>query len=142
MQHEQYCQQKAIGHTDAAKRIADHYNLHRIGAGDQAIGKWFAATMADGLSDGVLYDTKRDAVKHQHHDEQYYTFIKIAPHSMKVCDAEVMLKTTRQLFDSGIKLADPDDARGGKDVIKRLTNEDQMAQSRGRNTNLVMPWEA
>jgi hypothetical protein len=142
MQHEAYCQFKAIGHTDAAKRISDTYNLHRIGLGDGAIGQYFAAALVDGRSDNQVYATKRDAVRHQHHNEDYFTFIRIGPQSMKTCDAEVMLKTARALYNRDIRLADPDDARGGRDVIKRVSVEDQLAQSRGLNTNLIMPWEA
>jgi hypothetical protein len=142
MRHVEYCQQKAFGHTDAARRISDTYNLHRIGAGDAALNKYFAAALVDGRSDDQLYDTKRDAVRHQHHNEDYYTFICIGPQSMQICDAEVMLKIARALYDRGIRLADPDDAKGGKEAIKRLSAEDQIAQSHGRNTNLLMPWEA
>lgn len=139
MNHEPWCQQKALNHTDAAKRLCDVYNLHRIGAGDDAIGKWFAAALADGRSDNVLYATKQECVSHQHHNEQYYTYIKIVPPSMRICEAEVMLKTARSLYDMGLRMADPDHKRGGLDVIKRLSVEDQLAQARGWNTNLIIP---
>jgi hypothetical protein len=134
--------QKAIGHEDAAQRIADTYALHRLGAGYGAIGKWFAAALHDGRSDNVLYDTKQEAVRFQHHNEQYFTFIKINPHTMNACEAAVMLKTARFAANHGMRLADPQSKTGGKDLIKRLTVEDQRAQSVGRNTNLTMPWEA
>lgn len=142
MNHADWCPSKALPHDDAAKRVADTYNLHRLGMGDGAIGRWFAARLEDGRSDDTLYDSKRDAVLHQHHNEQFYTFVKINVSDMDVCSAAVMLKVARSLFDKGIRLADPDDRNGGKDVIKRLTVEDQLAQSRGSNTNLIMPWEA
>jgi hypothetical protein len=119
--------------------MSDDYNLHRIALGYDAIGKWFASALADGVSDRVLYDSKRDCVIHQHHNEQYYSYVKIGPQGMNPCEAEVMLKTARSLYDKGMRLTDPDDARGGLDVIKRLTVEDQMAQIKGKNTNLVMP---
>lgn len=141
-QHEPWCRQRAMSHSDAAKRLADTYNLHRIAGGYDAIGKWIAAALADGRTDDVLYDSKRDAVTHQHHNEDYYTFVKIGVQSMNVCEAEVMMRTARSLYDKGLRLADPDHARGGLDVIKRSSVEDQLAQARGLNTNLVMPWEA
>lgn len=141
--HTQRCPMRAFGsHSDAAKRLADTYNLHRIGRGLDAVGKWFAAALHDGHSDDVLYDSKRDAVIHQHHNEQFYAFIKIAPCDMKVCEAEIMLRTSRQLYDKGMRMADPDHRHGGLDVIKRLTMEDQLAAMRGRVTGLMMPWEA
>lgn len=140
--HEHWCPSKALPHDDAAKRISDEYNLHRIGKGDASIGRWFAARLNDGTSDHTLYDSKRDAVIHQHHNEKYYTFIKIGPYNMTPCSAAVMLKTGRALEDSGMRMADPDHPHGGMDVIKRVTAEDQLQQMRGRNTNLLMPWEA
>jgi hypothetical protein len=61
---------------------------------------------------------------------------------MKVCEAEVMLTTARQLYDNGMRMTDPDHKHGGLDLITRLTAEDQLAQMRGVVTNLKMPWEA
>lgn len=140
--HEIWCQQKAFNHSDAAQRLYDTYNLHRVAIGDDAIGKWFASALSDGHSDGILYDSKLDCVRHQHHNEQFYAFIKIVPPSMRICEAEVMLKTQRQLYDKGMRMTDPDHKHGGPDVIKRISAEDQLAQMIGRNTNLIMPWEA
>jgi hypothetical protein len=140
--HEAWCQQKALGHSDAAKRMCDTYNLHRMAGGFEVVGKWFAAALADGRTDDTLYDSKSEAVRFQHHNEQWYTFVKIQPCSMNECEAEVLLKTARNLYDKGMRLADPDHAHGGMDVIQRTSVEDQLAQSVGRNTNLVMPWEA
>lgn len=142
MNHQPWCRQKAFGHTDAAKRLMDTYNLHRLALGYDAIGKWFAAALADGRSDNVLYDNKYECVRHQHHNEQYYTFIRIAPTGMALCEAEVMLNTQRRMYDSGLRMVDPDHKHGGPDVIKRLTVEDQLAQAKGVNSNLIMPWEA
>lgn len=140
--HQSWCKQKALGHSDAAKRLSDTYNLHRIALDLNAVGKWFAASLAEGRSDNVLYDSKLDCVTHQHHNEQYYVFVKIAPCGMDACEAEVMLRTQRNLYDAGMRMADPDHKHGGPDVIRRLTVEDQLQQMMGRNTNLIMPWEA
>jgi len=140
MEHESYCRYKQSGHSDAAKRMADTYNLHKIGAGYAAIGKWIAVTLAEGTSDDVLYDNKRDAVRHQKHNEQYYAYIKIVPPSMKYCDAEVMLNTHRRMYDAGMRMADPDAKSGGLDLITRLTQSDMLAQSRGVVMNLEMPF--
>lgn len=141
MDHQSYCPQKAFGHSDAAKRLSDTYNLHRIGAGYGAIRKWIAVALIDGRSDDVLYDSKAECVRHQRHMEQYYAFVCIAPSDMKVCDAEIVLATNRRLYDAGLRMADPDHKSGGPDVIKRLTVEDQLAAMRGRTRNLIFPWE-
>lgn len=140
--HDPWCQSKAFPHEDAAKRISDEYNTHRIADPYGSIGKWFAAAIHDGTCDHVLYDSKRDAVIHQHHNENYYTYIKIGPHTSNACEAAVMLKTARMLYDNGMRMADPDDRHGGKDLIKRSTWDDVNNAANGRNTNLMMPWEA
>lgn len=138
--HESYCQHKVSGHTDAAKRMADTWNLHKIGAGYDAIGKWIAVALADGTSDDVLYDNKVAAVRHQRHNEQYFAFLKIGPPSMTECDAEVMIETHRRMYKAGMRMADPDHKHGGPDLITRLTVSDQLAQSRMVVQNLEMPF--
>jgi len=140
MQHESWC--KIATHSDAAKRLSDTYNLHRIALGIDANGKWFAVSLAEGRGDDVLYDSKLDCVNHQKHNERYYTFIKIVPSNMKSCEAEVMLSTARRLYDKGMRMTDPDHKHGGPDVIKRLMVEDQLNMMRGIVSNLRMPWEA
>jgi len=137
--HEPWCRMKLLGHSDAAKRLCDQYNLHKIGAGADSVGKWFAARLIDGSSDGVLYPDKLTAVTHQHHNEQWYTFIKIIPPGMALCEAEVMMATARQLYDAGLRMTDPDHKHGGMDVIKRATVEDHLAQGRGVIQNLIIP---
>jgi len=138
-QHEPWCH---FGkHSDAAKRVWETYNMHRLFNADDGVGKWIACALEDGSSDNTLYDSKYSAVRHQKNNEANYTFIKIAPTTMRQCEAEVMLKTARNLHKAGLRLADPDHKHGGMDVIKRLAVEDQLAQMRGRNTNLIMPWE-
>lgn len=139
--HEPWC--KAPSHSDAAKRLSDTYNLHRIGMGLDSVGKWFGASLAEGRSDDdTLYDSKRDCVLHMKHNEQYYTYIKISPGGMVPCEAEVMIKTARNLYDKGMRMTDPDHKHGGPDLITRLTVEDQLWQARGVVRNLKMPWEA
>ncbi len=143
-EHAQWCRMKVFGnHEDAAKRIADTYSLHRIAAdtlGLTNIGKFFAAALADGTTDGVLYDTKQDAVSHQKHNEQFYTFIKIGPWHMTACDAAVMLKVSRSAYDKGLRLADPQSRSGGRELIKRATIEDMRSLASGKASNLILPF--
>lgn len=126
--HERWCKLSGTGrpHEDAVKRIRDTYNLHRVGDPYGSVKKWIACALQDGSSDGVLYDSKPDAIFHQHHNEEYYTFIRIGPHSMTECEAAVMLNTARRLYDKGLKLSDPQ----SPDLIKRVTVEDQLQASR------------
>lgn len=133
-------------HSDAAKRVSDEYNLHRIGSGGLAVGKWFAVALHDGASDHVLYDSKRDAIRHQKHNEQFYAYVRIVPASMSPCEAESFLATHRALYDRGLRMPDPDDVDGGREVIPRLTVEDQRASIRSivcgtPPRNLIWPKE-
>lgn len=135
-------------HSDAAKRVSDTYRLHRTADPIGSIGSWFAAALADGTTDGVLYDGKRAAVRHQHHNEQWYAFVCINPGDMSPCEAEEFLATCRMLYDRGIRLTDPDDLHGGRQVIQRATVEDQRSLVRSianggrtRPSGLVYPGE-
>lgn len=114
-------------HSDAAKRASDAVNLHLGALGFEAARKWVAIRLSDGRSDGVLYDTRRDAVTHQAH-EQLCAYVCITPSGMSVCSAESYLAFHRKAYDAGMRLTDPDDRRGGRDLIPRLTSRDQARQ--------------
>lgn len=120
------------GHTDAAKRTADTYNLHLLaGAGfarNPSIGQWCAVALADGRSDGVLYAMRRECVAHQHHNEQLYAYLRIMPSSMSTCEAEAFLRMHRLAYDNGFRLADPEAPAGGREIIPRLSREEFGAQ--------------
>lgn len=139
VKHDTGCPNVGSGHSDAAKRVYDTYHLHRTADLYGGLGKWFASALADGSSDGSLYDSKSDAIKHQHHNENYYTFIQISMENLTVCAAEVMLSLARRLYDAGLRMTDPEVAK--RDVIKRASQEDQLAMVRGWPTNLTLPKE-
>lgn len=138
-EHNASCPFKAYNHSDAAKRLRDTYSLHRVADPHGSIGKWFAVRLEDGTYDGTLYDSKRDCVAHQHHNEQYYCFVAISPANMTACEAEILLGVARRMYEAGFRLADPSHRRGGLDVIKRATVEDQLALLKGVGTNLRFP---
>ena len=139
VRHDQGCPKIGMGHSDEAMRVWEAYHLHRTADLHGSLGKWIACALQDGRHDNQLYDSKRDAVTHQHHNEQYYTFIQITRANMSVCAAEVMLDLARRMYSKGIRMTDPDHASGGRDVIRRLTTEDQVAMSKGRITGLILP---
>jgi hypothetical protein len=118
---------RGFEHTDPAKRVCDTYTLHKVADWPGNLGKWFAVALADGTSDNILYDSKPDAIRHQHHNENYYAFIQVTPAQMTPCTAEIFLAGVRKLYDAGLRMTDPVIAR--KEVIKRATYEDQVAQS-------------
>lgn len=92
---------------DAGKRTSEAVNIHLRMLGMEAVGKWVAVRLADGGSDHVLYDTKADAVRHQLHEFQC-AYVCIPPLGMPPADAERYLTVTRQMYDAGVRLADPD----------------------------------
>lgn len=133
----------AFGVSDAAKRLHDTYATHRIAQGMVANGKWFAVRLTDGISDGVLYDTKKDAIRNQIGLEKYYAYVCVTPAHMTHKAAEAFLSGQRKMYDMGHKMTDPDDFFGGREPIKRLTRRDQYHQiravtGRGPATNLVL----
>jgi hypothetical protein len=122
------------GHDDAARRLADWYGLHRI-AGARP-GQVFAVNLGDGTSDGVIYDDKAAAVCHQHGNERWYAYVFIGPPFMTVCEAASTLRFKRHADHLASLIADPDNARGGPDIIPRITiegRERQIAAMRGLN---------
>ena len=138
MTHQMHCpviNRTPLGdHSDAAKKVSDIYSLHRVADPYGNIGSWFAAALADGQSDMVLYPSKADAIAYQHHNENYYTYIQIVPAMMTPCEAEVMLKVARMAYDKGWRITD---GASKYDLIKRLGWEDQNALSRGIPTNVT-----
>jgi hypothetical protein len=119
-----YAREADGGHSDASKRISDWYNLHKAAGG--RIGQVFAVTLAQGSSNGDLYDTRAEAIVHAGHDEHWLAFIKLGPASMSVCQAASVLMMERGA--AHLRLADRDDKRGGRQIIPRLTVEDTERQ--------------
>lgn len=118
-------------HSDAAKRISEGTLLAWAGYEWDCVGKWMSFALEDGRNkDGYgLHSSKRDAVR-QVDNELRYLFVKLHPMGMSVCEAEIMLQFTRQAVANGHRLADPDAAHGGRDIIPRITTENLAAQMR------------
>jgi hypothetical protein len=92
--------------SDEARRIADIVNTHYAALGRGAIGKWVASRLSDGTSDGVLYDTREDAIRHQLHETQC-VYVCIPPGGAIDYEIERFLQLNRQLYDNGYRLIDP-----------------------------------
>lgn len=94
-----------LAFPDAARRMSDQVNLH-LAAGQ--VMRWAAIRLADGTSDGVAYDTKQDAIRHQLHEE-LCTYVLIQPGGMQPREADAVLRFTRWAYDNGYRIRDPDD---------------------------------
>lgn len=107
-------------YSDAAKRASDIVNSYIAFVPlDELREKWLAIRLSDGGSDGNLYDSKREAVKHQL-DEficAYVCFRNLIAGGSKPRDMELFLRFNRDAYDAGFRLPDPDHEAGGKDVL-------------------------
>jgi hypothetical protein len=86
---------------DAVKRLCDAVNVHIDAIGENAYGKYVAISLADGSSpDGVLYDNRRDAARHQPDPWNFY--VKVNPGGIQQNEAWVVLGYARQARKSGV----------------------------------------
>lgn len=97
----------AQNEIDAAKRCSETINAKLAFYGPDAAVRWVAIRLSDGGSDGNLYDTKTDAIRHQLH-ETLCAYVCITPDGMSVDSARRYLKLHRKLYDAGARLADPE----------------------------------
>lgn len=100
----------AFGFSDAAQRMCDNVNLHVVALGHEASGKYVAIRLSDGGSDGALYDTRADAIRHQMHWSQC-CYVRLQPFGTMLTarEAESYLTLHRSMYDAGYRLQDPDD---------------------------------
>jgi len=110
-------------HSDAAKRFSDWYNLHKAAG---AVRGWIAVALADGASDGNVYDTRQEAVSHCWPNERWFFYAVLEPASMSVCAAESVLRWKRIMNE--MEAPDRDAKHGGLEVVPFLTAEDREQQ--------------
>jgi hypothetical protein len=103
--------------ADIGRRVSETIGLH-IAAG--SVGRWAAFRLADGTSDGIPYDTRADAIRHQLH-ESLCCYVKIPPDGMPAYDALRFVLINRAVYAAGFRLTDPDDDR---EPILPMTNEE------------------
>lgn len=92
------------GYSDAAHRCSDTIRMHIVAG---MATRWAAIRLSDGGSDGIAYDTRADAVRHQLH-EQLCAYVFIPHDDMSPKAAETFLSVNRKLYDAGMRLIDPE----------------------------------
>lgn len=105
--------------TDAAKKMSDQINGRITFLNPWELrDKWMAFRLQDGWSDGNVYDSKRDAVRHCT-NEKYFAFFcfRNAMGGANPKDCQIFLDVARHQYDIGAPLADPEDMHGGPDNI-------------------------
>lgn len=112
---------------DPAKRAFDIARSYAVFTPwDELIRSWIAFRLSDGGSDGTLYGSRAEAIRHQAHEMQcaYFSY-RNAPNGFKSPkDAALYLEFHRAAYDRGMRLVDPD----GPELMMPLTNEDFLNQ--------------
>ena len=111
------------GHSDAAKRFSDTYNLHKAAG---TVRGWIAVRYRDGSGGDDVYDSRDDAVADCWPWEDQFFYCTLQAPSLSVCAAESVLRYKRVM--SEVERPDRDSPHGGLEVIPRLAVEDQEAQ--------------
>lgn len=91
--------------TESGKRMMEAVNLHVSAsrALDRDQPGFVVIRLSDGTSpDGVLYDSRVDAVGHFRF-EPYVTFIKVGKDSMNLEEAKNQLKFVRMAYNNGVR---------------------------------------
>ena len=90
----------------AVQHLCDAVNLHITAQGAEAYGKYVAIRLADGKSpDGVLYDTRRDAARHNRSDPWSF-YVKVNPGGIQKNEAWVVLAYARKAKQAGVVFAE------------------------------------
>lgn len=96
-----------FGFSDAAQRVSDAVGRQLANHGAAAYFRWVAVRLADGSSDGVLYDARADAHRHQFSPERC-AYVQIPPTGMNAREAESYLRFARFAYDTGYRMPDPE----------------------------------
>jgi hypothetical protein len=112
--------------SDEAKRASDLINAFvTFTPRDELQRKWIAIRLADGGSDGTLYDSKQAAVKHQ--SDEYlcaYVSFRNLIQGTTPREMEVFLRFNRDAYDHGFRLPDPDAKTGGPSALVTTAQAD------------------
>jgi hypothetical protein len=111
---------------DAAKRAFDIVNSYvAFVPFEERVRSFVALRLSDGGSDGVLYDSRREAVRHQLDEKlcAYFGYSGAPEGFASKTDAAIFLEYHRAAYDAGARLPDPDDIQGGPEQIMPMSLE-------------------
>lgn len=118
---------------DCGKRASDIINSVLVDQGFHNVAhKFIAIRLADGGWDETLYDSKRDAVRHQKHEHlcAYFAFRGMRM-GVTPTDMARLIQVNREAYRNGWRMHDPDDKHGGQDLlIDTATNDTFRAMMR------------
>lgn len=99
-------------YADSAYRCSD---IIRQAIVDGHQGRWMAIRLSDGGSDGVVYDSRSDSVRHQLH-ETLCAYVRIPWDDLSPQAAERFLAVHRQVYDAGLRMASVDGPGGDTEL--------------------------
>lgn len=115
--------------ADRGRRASDIINgLIVAHPWDDIKNTFVAINLEDGSSDGVLYESKADAVKHQNFEQQcaYVSFRNLMAGSSPK-DMAIYLKFNADAYQAGMRLVDPDNQKAPvQDLLIPSAGFDQM----------------
>jgi len=114
--------------TDAGRRLSDAVRDAHTRKG---IGRWIAAR-CDGRTDGVLYDTRDDAVRITGNRPDAHAYLMVPPHQMPPAEATGWLDLHKRMHAAGVDLKDPN-RQGRMPLAPRVNNP------RPAHSGLVVP---
>jgi hypothetical protein len=110
--HGNYVCELCVKASDAAKRFSDGVNaLLAFTQPWEARNKWVVIGLQDGSVDSTLYDTREDAMAHQHGNEARFFYMPLGNflQGLKLIDAECILMFQRDAYDAGLRVTDSPD---------------------------------
>lgn len=119
---------------DAGKRASDLINLNLTLLGWDALKSCcMAIRLSDGGSDGVVYDNREDAIAHQLHENQcYYVYFRNLPGGANPREMAIVLEFQRRAYAAGMRLVDPDNPGGARELLVTTNWYDSMKDELGR----------
>ena len=119
------------GHTDAAKRLFDGFNLHRVATAHLALSDlrhgWVTVALEDGTVGDDVYDSRGAAVGAMFPHEARFFYLKMNDRIPSICTAASLLRSHR-IF-AAVHQPDRDQPHGGREVIPALTLEGRERQA-------------
>lgn len=119
--------------SDAARRIADTYQLHIVADPAGSEGKWMAFRLADGTCDQTLYDSRSAAIRQKGLFAKHWGVIKIIPTGISYAAAASYLSTCRQVADNPNlrwKATDADSPISDADALLMPMNREDIRRPR------------
>lgn len=106
---------------DAARRMRDILALHQVAlTTDELIaGRYVAIRLADGGSDGQVYDTRADAIRAQANSPSRCLYLRVPLERLNASACDTLLWYVRGCYDSGAR-EDPAHALMVPNTIEHL----------------------